>query len=200
MPRRDGSEGLPAPSALLQMLEVGQHLGRESGCVGHVVGLADDSFRVDEVGSPQCEIGALVVALAYHLVLCADTLVDVGQKVESERLGIGERLVVSRCVEGGAEHDEVGSRDLGGPVTQALALDRSAPGRGLRIPPEEDSVTPEVGERHGCAVLVREAEVRGFGADVEHGTSVIGIRRSPGLTTGGAHSLAAVGKVDGRKG
>jgi hypothetical protein len=56
-------------------------------------------------------------------------------------LRFGEGLVLLRRVERGAQDDAVGRSQVGGPVTQALALAGSAACGRLGIPPEDDPVT-----------------------------------------------------------
>jgi predicted RNase H-like nuclease len=55
-----------------------------------------------------------------------------------------------------------------GTVTQALALERSTPTPGVRIPPQQYQVTPKIQEMDGFAMLVRQYEVRGNRVQREH--------------------------------
>jgi hypothetical protein len=109
-------------------------------------------------------------------------VVRVGQQPEAEVLGVGERLVVRWGIEGRAQDDAVGGGKFIGPVTQALALDRSAPGRRLRVPPQQHPVAPFVGQRDGIPVLVRKGEVGCGRSRLKHGATLIAARQ--GVATG----------------
>lgn len=127
-------------------MEVGHDLFGEAVYVGDLVRLTDDAVGVDEVSDSLRQCGVLVVGCPGYLVLGADRPIDVGKEVKREAFGRGERLVVFRGIERCAEDDGTGSGEVGGPVTQALSLDRSASGRGFGIPPEQHPVAALVGK------------------------------------------------------
>ncbi len=120
------AEATEKASAVLEVLQVREDFGSEARHVGDIVGLADDPLRVDQVGSAQRVVGVRIVGSTYHLVIAADFSLDVGQQSISETLSVGEGLVFRRGVEGCTQDDAVGGSEFSGPVTQALALSRSA--------------------------------------------------------------------------
>ena len=113
-------------SSLLELLQIGEHFGRETVGIGDLVRLGDRALWIDEVGDSLSKVGALIVRRPGHLVEHADFSVDIGEQPVVERLGFGERLVLFRGVERGAQDDAVGRGKISGPVTQALALSGSA--------------------------------------------------------------------------
>ena len=136
--------------------------------VGDEVALGDDALGVDQVADALGEVGVGVSGVPERLVGPAHELVGVGQEAEREVELLGERLVVGWCVERNAEDGAVGVGVLLGLITQALSLERSTGGVGLRIPPEQNPPTAFVGETRGDAVLVRHREVRCGDSWVEH--------------------------------
>jgi len=141
--------------------QVLQHLVGVRGDVGDPVGLGDPARGVDQVGSALREVRRGFLRRALGLVDLADRSIDVGEKAEREPLLFGESEVVPRRVEGDA--DDVGalSLELGGSVTEPLALDGSTGGEGLREPPQHQPAIVEVREGDRVAALVRKREVRG---------------------------------------
>ena len=99
-------------------------------------------MRIYQVRDALSEACALVSRRPGHLVERADPAVGVRKQAEPELLRLRESLVVLGGVEGCAEDDAIGFRQISGPVTQAPALGRSARGRGLGVPPEEDPMAP----------------------------------------------------------
>jgi hypothetical protein len=69
-------------------------------------------------------------------------VVDIGEQREPEVLRVGERLVLGRRVEAGAEDLGAYLGELGASVTEALSFPRSASGRRLRVPPQHDPGPP----------------------------------------------------------
>jgi hypothetical protein len=140
-----------------------------AGGVGHVVDLADDPVRVDEERAPPREVAVLLVRALQDAVGLADGAVLVGQQPVREALCVGELLVVGRRVERRPDDDRIVRLELRASITEAPALDRST-GRGrLRVPPQHDPTTGQVGRREVLPVLVGEGEGRRGRAFTEHG-------------------------------
>ena len=79
-----------------------------AGQIGHLVSLANDSGRIDQVRVSFREVGELVLGVANRLVLGADRPVDVAEQRVGEALGFGEGGVVGGGVEADAEYAAVG--------------------------------------------------------------------------------------------
>ena len=123
--------------------------------VGHLVATIDPTIGIDEVAVAHWVLGILLIRPASHFVLGADRAIHVAQQTEREVLGFGERQVLSRCVERGAEDDGIELFKSVGAVTQALTLDRSTSGRRLRVPPQQHPMTPKILKVNTSAVFVR---------------------------------------------
>ena len=70
-----------------------------SSRVAHLVGLDDDSFRVDQIADSLGEVCELVVGVSEYLVLGADRLVGIGQQRKGQILGLFEGEIVLRGIE-----------------------------------------------------------------------------------------------------
>lgn len=138
------------------------------GNVGDHVDVANHAGVVDEEGVATRVLGVLLVDGSGHLVGAADSTVDVAEQLVVEALRLGEREVLLWSVEGGAEDDAVGLGELGGAVTQPLALDRSTGRRRFGIPPQQHPVATKVGKADLDAMLVRQAEIRSGHSGSEH--------------------------------
>jgi hypothetical protein len=109
------SSGLKGP-------EIIENLSGKAAHVGHFIRLTDGPLRIDEVGDAQGEMGTLIIRRADDLIPGTHLPVDIGQQSEAELLSFGEGFVVLGGIEGRAEDDAAGRCQVGGPVTQALAL------------------------------------------------------------------------------
>jgi hypothetical protein len=99
----------------------------------------------------------------------ADTFVDVREESVGEAVPLGEGLVLLGRIEGDPEDDRIGFLELRGSVTEPLPFERSAGGIGLHVPPQDHPPAAQVGERHGCPVLIGEREVGGRDSLCQHG-------------------------------
>jgi hypothetical protein len=136
--------------------DVGQH---DLAVRAHILDVVDpphDPGRVDEIGDPLGEIPPLLVLALAGPVGLAGGEVGVGEQLVREALGLLERLVLLGRVEADAEDDGVCLCERWGSITEPLALNRSAGGGGLGIPPQHDPLPLEVLEGHGVAVLIGE--------------------------------------------
>ena len=133
------------------------------------VRLPDDPLRIDDVRPPLRSVGIRFGRSSLGLVGLSNRLVDIGEQTIGEPEPLGEGPVLVRRIEGDAEDDRVGLLELGGSVTEPLALARSAGGVGLHVPPQHDPPSPQVRESDGPAVLVGEGEVRRLDTFLEHG-------------------------------
>ena len=124
-----------------------------------LVALGDDAVGINQVAVALGE-AHLLGAGCSSLVRHPDLLRDVGEQPEREVELVAKRPVRVGVVERRAEDDAVQLVELGGLVTQALSLDRSARGVGHRVPPQQDPVAPQTRQRDGLAVLVGQFEVR----------------------------------------
>ncbi len=131
-----------------------------AGDVGHGIGPADHPGGVDEVRDPQREVPVPFLFGPQHVVGLTCFALDIGQQREPEALRLGKGLVVRRRVERGADDDAPCGPEIVGPVTQGLAFDGSARGRGLGIPPQKDPLACEVAQRDRVAVLIGKRELR----------------------------------------
>jgi hypothetical protein len=125
-----------------------------AGNVGDLVAAMDSSIGIDEITVAHRVLGILLVRCPGDFVLGADRAIDVAQQAEREALGFGERQVLGRCVERGAEDDSIELFESVGAVTQALTLDRSTACGRFRVPPQQHPVTPKVLKVNVPAVLV----------------------------------------------
>src|SRR5215467_15747557 len=96
------------------------------------------------------------------------------RKVEVELLG--ELLVVSRAVEGGAQNDGLLAVVVGFEVAEPATLGRSARSVGLRVEPEHHRLAREIRQLHGIAVLIASREIGRLVSGLEHESSFVGLR------------------------
>ena len=148
--------------------EVADHLVRVCLDVADRVDLFDHPVRPDQEREPPREVLEVVVGVTFGAVRLSDLVVDVAQQREVEALGLGERLVLGRSIEGNAVNARVDRGVLGGSITEPLALDRSTRRRGLRVPPQDHPRAGQVSERDLVAVLVGKPEIRGTVSGVNH--------------------------------
>ena len=132
----------------------------------------DLTSGIDEVAVAHRVLGILLVRSAHDFVGGPDCTIHVAQQMEREVLCLGEREVLGRGVERCAEDDGIELLESVGAVTQALTLDRSTRRRRLRVPPQQDPVTPEILEVDVPATLVRQFEVRRNGVQRQHHPSL----------------------------
>src|SRR6266536_6275117 len=131
------------------------------GDVRHPVRLGDPALRVDQVGPPLRVLGRRLLRGSLRLVAFAHRPVDVGEQPEREPVLLGEGPVVLGPVERDAHDLHAELLELGGSVTEPLALDRSTGGEGLGEPPQGQPPAPEVRQRDGLAILVGQGELGG---------------------------------------
>jgi hypothetical protein len=166
---RDGSPRLrDLPGTRCQLVHVREHVVRMSRDVRHAVRLADDAPGIDQIRAAFGPFGELFLGRSLRFVDPADGVVDVAQQREREALQLLEALVLFRCVERDA--DDLGAclLELGGSVTEPLALRRSTGGVRLGEPPQDHPPAPKVRERNRVAVLVRQREIGGGRSFLQH--------------------------------
>ena len=136
----------------------------------------DPGSGIDQVGGPPRRRGRLLFRSPADLVPLSHRPVLVGQEAEREAELLGEGQVRARWIEGGTQDLRSGLLELGGSITEPLALDPSPGGVGHDEPPQHHPPVPEVGEGDRRAVLVRQGKVRRRGPVGEHGRSVSRVR------------------------
>jgi len=98
-----------------------------------------------------------------------NALINVDEEVsEEEALVLGELLLVRHRIEGNAEYDGVGAFERLFLLTEPVALNRSARGRGLGIPPHRDPLPGKALQGDGVAILVLGRELGRVAADCQH--------------------------------
>jgi hypothetical protein len=108
---------------------------------------------------------------ALRLVDLAHRPIDVGQQAERESLKLLELPVQLGLVEGDAEDLGAGPFELGGSVTEPLALGRSTRAGGQWVPPHHHPSPAQVREGHRVPVLVRKGEPRRGRSFAKHQSS-----------------------------
>ena len=126
--------------------------------ISHVVDVPDDARRVDEERAPFGDLGPAAAGRSPHAVGLGDATIDVGQQRERQLLIVGEGEVGARRIVGRADDGRAESFERWASITEALGLDRSTGRRRLRVPPQHDPATGEIGEAHGAPVLIGQFE------------------------------------------
>jgi hypothetical protein len=87
----------------IQLNDVGQHLARVRGRVGHLVYPAQHAGRVDQEGEAASKVRVLLIGIALGSVGATGRVPDVGEQPKRKLLGLGERSVLLWRVEGDAD-------------------------------------------------------------------------------------------------
>lgn len=127
--------------------------------VAHPIRLLDHAVGIDQVGASLRPLRHRLDRRAFRLVQFPHDVVRIREQAERETVFLGEATVVLDGVEGRAEDLGAELCELGGSITEPLALARSAGGECFWEPPEHDPSPAKVRERDGLAVLIREREV-----------------------------------------
>ena len=134
--------------------------------VAHAVRLADHAVRIDQVRTSFRPLRHRLDWGALRLIEPPDDVVAVREDAEREAVLLGETMVVLDRVERGAEDLDAERFELGGSITEPLALARSPVGERFGEPPERHPAASQICQRDGFAVLIRQREV---GSDVPFG-------------------------------
>jgi hypothetical protein len=94
-----------------------------------------------------------------RLVGLARNVVGIREEAEREAVLLREATVLLDGVERRAEELDAERFELGGSITEPLALPRSPVGEGFGEPPERDPLASEIGQRDRVVVLIRQREV-----------------------------------------
>jgi hypothetical protein len=94
-------------------------------------------------------------------------LVHVGEQRVGQIVFLGEGSVLFEGVEGDPYDLGTCLEEIGGSITEPLALDRSPGGGGLHIPPEDHPSPCEIVERQRLPVVRRQRELRSVGSFFE---------------------------------
>jgi hypothetical protein len=90
----------------------------------------------------------------------ADRAIRVREQPEREPVLLGEGTIVLHRVERRAEELDIERLELGGSITEPLALQRSPGGERFGEPPESDPSASKLRERDRLTVMIRKREVR----------------------------------------
>jgi hypothetical protein len=142
--------------------EVLEHFLRMGVDVGDLVDPGHLASAIDQVGDPLGKVRILLVGPTLGAVGSADGPVNVAEERESKTLGVGENLVVGRCVKTRPEALSPGSGKLLASITEALSLPSSAGGRRLGIPPQDDPRPTQIAQSDRAVLYVRKDELRRF--------------------------------------
>ena len=126
--------------------------------IGHVVDVPDDARRVDEERAPFGDLGPAAARRSPDAVDLGDVTIDIGEQRERQLLIIGEGEVGARRIVRRADDGRTEIFERWASITEALGLDRSTGRRRLRVPPQHDPTTGEIGETHGAPVLIGQFE------------------------------------------
>jgi hypothetical protein len=127
--------------------------------------LGDDAVLVDHIGDAPRE---RVVAGVGGAVRDADLLLRVAKKREWKVVLLGEAPVLVRGIETDAENLRVLRLELGLEVPEPGTFARSTGGVGLRIEPEDDFLSPQIGKADAVAEVIGNVEAGGGGTGREH--------------------------------
>ena len=112
--------------------------------VAHAIRPADDALRIDQVRAPLRPLGHRLDRRALGLVELSCDMVGVGEQPEREAVLLRETAVLLDGVERRTEDLDAERFELGGSITEPLALARSAVGERFGEPPERDPAAAEV--------------------------------------------------------
>ena len=129
------------------------------------VGGRDASIRTDDVRDPA---GRRRVGRVAGSVSQPDFSLGVAEERKIEGELLRERRVLGDGVEGDAEDLGVALLKFGAEVPEPETFLRSPRRIGLGIEPENDRLSPVVGETLSLAGVIGDSEVRGLVADVQH--------------------------------
>ena len=146
-------------------LKVGQNFVRMLRWGHRVIALGDLAVGADQNGNALRPLGfrrggAIGDGCGFR---------QVGQKIVGEVEFLLERPVLRCRIETASQYYAILGLKVLDSVTEPVALNRSTACVCFRVPPDQHMLASKIGERHGRAVLVRQAEAGSVVADVDHG-------------------------------